>query len=69
MMLNRTERLGMLTEQNRQIVENSLDNLKAYLERTELNNSRRSAMMNTQHSSFNAGSKGFEKQPATYELH
>jgi chromosome segregation ATPase len=69
MMLNRTERLGMLTEQNRQIVENSLDNLKAYLERTELNNSRRSAMMNTQHSSFIAGSKGFEKQPATYELH
>jgi hypothetical protein len=59
----------MLTEQNRQIVENSLDNLKAYLERTELNNSRRSAMINIQHSSFNAGSKEFEKQPVTYELH
>ena len=52
MMLNSTERIGMLAEQNQQIVKNSLDNLKTFLERADSNNSKIITITNTQHSSI-----------------
>ena len=52
MMLNSSERIGMLAEQNEQIVKNSLDNLKSFLERADSNNSKIITITNTQQSSI-----------------
>ena len=52
MMLNSSERIGTLAEQNEQIVKNSLDNLKSFLERADSNNSKIITITNTQQSSI-----------------
>ena len=52
MMLNSSERIGMLAEQNKQIVKNSLNNLKSFLERADSNNSKIITITNTQQSSI-----------------
>ena len=59
MTLGRTEKLGFVIDQNRQILENSLDSLRNYMDRNSNDNPKRTYETTVSQNSTYAGTKGF----------